>query len=292
MKFKKLRPIEIITLSYIVINLIIILGGWKKVINPHVHFPVFLGIGIVLLGINKWYEFKPYKWLMIVRDWYPVTLFVYLFEATSNLNRILFSDFIDPFFQRIDFWIFGNQPALVWGKVLDNYFWQELFHFAYFSYYLIPVLFIFVYLRDKELYLKLAFTITFTFFVCYLTYIFLPVIGGRWWEIMEGYPSLTTQYRYGIFTRIMAFIYSTTSHQGGAFPSSHVAVSIVANIIAFEYKKLVGWILVPVTILIAISTVHCHYHYFIDTIFGVLYGFGFYFLGLKLYRRMLKVEKS
>jgi membrane-associated phospholipid phosphatase len=264
--------------------------GWNRVIRPHVHFPVFFGIGLFVFSTSKWYELKPNKWLRIVRDWYPVLLFVYFFEATTNMNHIVFSDFIDPFFQKIDARLFGYQPALVWGKVLDNYFWQELFHFAYFVYYLIPVLFVFLYLKNRQLYAMFSFTVTFVFFVCYLTYIFLPVIGGRWWEIKEGFPSITTEYRYGVFTRMMAWIYRVSVHRGGAFPSSHVAISIVANIIAFEYKKLVGWILLPVTILLAIATVHCHYHYFIDTIFGVFYGIGFYFLGLKLYKYLLYRE--
>jgi membrane-associated phospholipid phosphatase len=288
MKIKNLRPLDIITLSYIALNLLLFLVGWKRIIRPHVHFPIFLGIGIFILFLCKLDDIKPSKSVKIMRDWFPLFLFVYFFEATSNVKHILFSNFLDHFFQQIDEWMFGYQPALVWGKVLDNYFWQELFHFAYFAYYLIPFLFVFLYLHDKKIFAKFAFTVSFVFYVCYLTYNFLPVIGGRWWEIMEGAEQLTTQYRYGPFTRIMAYIYRTTVHQGGAFPSSHVAVSIVANIIAFEYKKILGWIFLPITILLTISTVHCHYHYFIDTIFGVFYGFGFYYLGLKLYSYLQK----
>ncbi|MDY6915301.1 MAG: phosphatase PAP2 family protein, partial [Candidatus Cloacimonadota bacterium] len=120
----------------------------------------------------------------------------------------------------------------------------------------------------------------------YVTYMILPVIGGRWWEIMEGTEKLTTQMRHGIFTRIMALIYRGTTHQGGAFPSSHVAVAVVANLIAYFYNKKLGWSLFPLTFLLSISTVYCHYHYFIDTIFGLLYGIIFFFISIKLYGKL------
>lgn len=284
---RKYRPIDVITIFYILFNLVFMLFGWGKVIRPHVHFPIFAGIGIIIFLLTYVNENSP-KILRIFRDWYPLGLFVYFFETTSNLNQVIFPNFLDPFFQGIDKAIFGYQPALVWGKTLDNYFFQELLHFAYFAYYLIPLLFVFFYIKDRKLFHKFAYAISFVFYVCYITYIFLPVIGGRWWEIREGAEKLTTAMRYGPFTKIMALIYRGTTHQGGAFPSSHVAVAVVANFMAYLFNKKLGWIFLPITILLAIATVYCHYHYFIDTIFGLLYGVVFYAISIKTYDSMVK----
>ncbi|HCX72615.1 MAG TPA: hypothetical protein DHM37_02760 [Candidatus Cloacimonas sp.] len=284
---RKYRPIDVITISYVLFNLLFILLGWGKVINPHIHFPIYAGIGIIIFFITYINESSP-KILQILRDWYPLGFYVYFFETTSNLNQVIFPHFLDNFFQGIDQAIFGYQPAMVWGIALDNFFFQELFHFAYFTYYLIPIIFVFIYLKDKQLFHKFAYTISFVFYACYITYMFLPVIGGRWWEIMEGAEKLTTQMRYGVFTRIMALIYQGTSHQGGAFPSSHVAVAVVANRMAYLFNKKMGWIILPITILLSIATVYCHYHYFIDTIFGLIYGIAFYFVAIKTYDKLIK----
>jgi len=151
-------------------------------------------------------------------------------------------------------------------------------------------LFIYFYIKDKQAHAKYIFTLSFIFIFCTFTYYFLPVIGGRWWEIMENYRKLTIEYRYGVFTRVMAFIYRNTHHQGGAFPSSHVAIAIGANLSAFNFNKLLGWILLPITILLSISTVYCHYHYFIDTIFGVIYGISFYYIGNTLYKKLMEKQ--
>ena len=288
MKLKNYRPIDYLVTFYILFNLFFFIFGWAKIPNNYIHLTIFIGIGLFIFFINYFYKVSS-KIMGFIRDWYQMPLFIYFFESTTLFNRIIFPNFIDHFFQKIDAFIFGYQPALVWGKTLDNFFWQELFHFAYFSYYLIPVLFLVIYFKNRELYIRFAFVVTFVFFVCYVTYNFLPVIGGRWWEMKANYPVLTIQYRYGIFTRIMAAIYRGTTHQGGAFPSSHVAVALASNIFAFKFKKWLGWCLIPITFLLTIATVHCHYHYFIDTIFGVVYGLFFYYLGMKIYYKFHKV---
>jgi len=277
----KFRSIDILTFLYILINLLYIIFGWNRVHNPQIHFPVFLLIGIVIFILIK--TERKSVILRFLRDWYPVMAFLYFFEVTSALNNVIFPDFIDPFFQKLDFLIFGYQPALVWGTKLDSFWLQELMHFAYFCYYLmIPVLGFLLYFRKREAFHRFVFSISFLFYLCYLTFNVLPVIGGR---ALEGATALTTEYRYGIFTRIMAFIYNNTTHLGGAFPSSHVAVAVGVTISALRNEKWFGWILIPITILLSISTIYCHYHYFIDTIAGLFFGIGIYYFGLKIYKR-------
>ncbi|HHE37109.1 MAG TPA: phosphatase PAP2 family protein [Candidatus Cloacimonetes bacterium] len=282
----RFRPIDILTFLYILINLLYIIFGWKRVHNPHIHFPVFLMIGIVIYILIR--NEKHSGILSFLRDWYPVIAFTYFFEATSALNKVIFPDFLDPFFQKIDFHIFGYQPAIVWGIKLDYFWLQELMHFAYFCYYLmIPVLGFLLYFKKREAFHRFVFSISFLFYFCYLIFNILPVIGGR---ALEGATFLTTEYRYGIFTRIMALIYNNTAHLGGAFPSSHVAVAVGVTISALRDVKWFGWILIPISFLLSISTIYCHYHYFIDTVAGLFFGIGIYYLGLKIYGKYAEKE--
>ena len=276
----RLRPIDIITFIYIIFNLLFILFGWGKIRNPIIHFGAFTFIGIVILGLMI--TSHKSRFLQFIRDWYPMFVLTYFFEATSAMNLVIFHDFIDGFFQRIDFAIFGYQPARIWGIKFNDFFFQELFHFAYFSYYIMfPFLAFLLYFKHRKAFHHFVFIISFVFYICYITYNFLPVIGGRFWE---STLELTKIYRFGIFTTIMAFIYNITTHFGGAFPSSHVAMAVAVTISALRNERWLGYIYVPITILLSISTVYCHYHYFIDTIAGIAYGIGFYYLALKLYR--------
>ena len=248
--------------------------------NPVKHLTIFFLIMIFIALINRLHAKYPNRFWQIVRDWYAILFFLYFFEATSALNRIIFPDFLDAFFQKIDYFIFGYQPARVWGLMFNKWIISEILHLSYFSYYLMGIFYLAVYLRNQVKFRLYAFILTFVFFLCYLTFDILPVVGGR---NLPGMMELTQTYRYGPFTRIMAFIYNSSPHLGGAFPSSHVAIAVVVNISAFDFNRKLGWIILPVVTLLTISTVFCHYHYFIDTMFGLLYGIGFYFTGREIY---------
>ncbi|MDD3050770.1 MAG: phosphatase PAP2 family protein [Candidatus Cloacimonetes bacterium] len=219
----------------------------------------------------------------ILRDMYPVLLFGFFYSSASAVNRVIFPNYLDDFFQRIDFAIFGYQPAEVWGQLYDSFLVQELFHFAYFSYY--PMIFgvsLAFYIKDRQYFHKQIFMITFLFYSCYLIYMVLPVVGGR---ALPGLTELTKIYRYGPFTKIMAFIYNRSTHWGGAFPSSHVAVAMLISFTSFRLSKRLGYILVSISLLLSLSIVYCHYHYFIDAVFGILFSIIFFYLGAKVYEQ-------
>jgi len=288
---KKTRLIDIITILYSLINIIYIFFGWQNVHNPKVHFTAF---SLIFLGIiTLRYLSNKHESLIIrlIGEWYPVLLFGYFFEATSAVNKVVFRDYLDPFFQRIDFLLFGYQPAALWGQRFDNVILQELLHFAYFSYYLMIFgVTAYFYFKDMENFHRHIFLVSFLFYSCYIIYMILPVAGGR---ALPGLMELTTEYRYGIFTRIMAFIYEKTTHWGGAFPSSHVAVALIISYSSFKIKSWVGYSLLFISSLLTISTVYCHYHYFIDTIFGVFFSIIFFYLGKYIYSlKPVKVSKN
>ncbi len=277
----KLKLLDKFTIAYIFFNFVILGIGWARIHHPLKNLVVF-SIFLLILIFSRLYEDKN-KILKIIADLHPYLFFAFFFEATSSMNLVFFKDYIDPFFQKIDKFIFGYQPTIVWGRKLDNYFWQEWFHFAYFSYYpMIVGVGIWLYSKRKEDFYRFTFLVYFLFYLCYVTYIFLPVIGGRYYDMNM---QLTKEYRYGIFTKIMAFIYRNSPHKGGAFPSSHVAVALIVSLYSYRVKKILGSVLIFITFSLAIATVFCHYHYFIDTVFGIFYSILAYWLGLKIYRR-------
>ena len=283
---KKLNPVDTITLIYASIIDCFIIYGWSRIEHPLRQILLHFSIIILILGLTYLHgKFPKSKLVFFLRLSYPLVLYGYFFESVSHLNLLIFHDYIDGFFQKIDFSIFGYQPTLYWGTHFDTFFLQELFHFSYFSYYLmflILTITLFVKRKYEDLG-KFIFTLSFVFYICFLTYVILPVIGGRFYpEAME----LTKTLRYGIFTKIMAEIYIHSPHLGGAFPSSHVAIALVLMLSALKYEKKLGFVFIPITLLLSIATVYCHYHYFTDVLGGILYVIIFYPLSFKLYSKL------
>lgn len=275
----KLKLVDKLTLSYIFFSVFYILFGWQNVINPLeniLKLAIITGFLMVIILFSDKHHL-----LKLARSWYPLFIFGVFFDLTTFSNRVVFHNYLDPFFQYLDNLIFGYQPAIIWGTKLDNFFFQEFFHFAYFSYYfMIPALGIYYYQKRKSEFERYVVNISFIFIICNLTYNFLPVIGGRFWAETLA---LTKNFRYGLFTNIMAFIYNKTQHWGGAFPSSHVAVALTVFLSAQRQKlKVSYWLLIHIFIL-SISVVYCHYHYFVDIIGGIIYALIFFKLGNLLY---------
>ena len=57
---------------------------------------------------------------------------------------------------------------------------------------------------------------------------------------------------------------------GAAFPSSHVAASVVATGMALRYWRVVGLTLLPFTIGLTLAVVYGQFHYAVDALTGLL----------------------
>jgi len=290
MKKKGLLPIDLISFGFILFKLLYLFFGRHRVEEAWLHLTILTLIVIAIVVVITIHNRRS-GWLIdFLRNWYPLILFTYFFELSTKVNLVIFPEYLDPFFMRIDRFIFGYQPVLVWREALNHILISELFYFAYFSYYIVvPGMAFLTYFKKRECFERYVFILSFVFYICYITYAILPVMGGKY---LLGVPAWITSYEGGPFQHIMAFIYRSSAHSGAAFPSSHVAVSVVVNLAALQYFRKLGYWLIPLTILLSISTVYCHYHYFIDTVFGLFYGVGFYFAGASLFAYLKRVMVS
>ena len=286
-----LSAIDVITLAYISWILLYMLAGLSQLREPLVHIPAMLSIGVMILflawlhrNLDETKYPGRYQALSLLRALYPVTLFGYFFTSGYVFNRIIFSNWLDPFFMNIDLRLFGYLPSMKWGTQFDHWAISEIFHFAYFCYYpMILGLPLYLYFKKPEGFKELIFNLSFVFYLCYFIYSLLPVIGGRFIpEAME----LTRTYRAGPFTHIMAFIYRHSHHLGGAFPSSHVGVAIVLTVAALRHVRKLGYLFVVISLFLSVATVYCHYHWFIDAVCGIFIGVGGYYLANYCHRKL------
>lgn len=92
-----------------------------------------------------------------------------------------------------------------------------------------------------------------------------------------------------IFSRIVLFIY----HQDmpiNCFPSLHVSGSVLANLCTLNANKKIGLIMIPITILIILSTLFIKQHFVFDVIGGIVLAIGTYLLVFKLDYKKLKKQ--
>lgn len=284
-----LSAIDIITLVYCGWILLYMSLGISHAKDAYRHLPTYLGVIMIVLLMAWWHRTlqpgsKAHRILSFVRGLYPVSLFGYFFISSYSVNQIIFHDWLDPFFMGIDYKIFGYYPSLDWGIKFNHWFTSELFHFAYFCYYpMIGGLPLYLYFKKPKAFKELIFNLTFTFYMCYFIFSIIPVIGARYFpEAME----ITQTYRAGLFTHIMVFIYRTSTHLGGAFPSSHVAIALVLTVAALRHTKYMGYVFVVISFFLSLGTVYCHYHWFIDAIAGIFAGVGGYYLAIGVHKKL------
>lgn len=103
------------------------------------------------------------------------------------------------------------------------------------------------------------------FYLCFVGYILVPAAGPRY-ALAEAYrmPLEGT----AITDFIRSFVATAENLQWDCFPSGHTAVTLVVLWYAFREERTVSCLLLPIAVLLLISTIYCRYHYVIDLIAG------------------------
>jgi membrane-associated phospholipid phosphatase len=222
--------------------------------------------------------------LDLARHFYPILCFVWFFTESGWINRMFFKDYLDPMAIRWDQALFGFQPSILFVQSLHWVAVSELFYAAYFSYYLMigGVAFA-LFLRNRRQFDHFIAVVSFVFYVCYLLFIFLPVIGPRvFFHTVNGYTLPEEFMRFapaqaypeylprGLFSQLVRWIYRVVESPGGTLPSSHVAVALCTAYFSFRYLRPIRYVHLLFAVLLCLSTVYCRYHYAVDVLTGAL----------------------
>ena len=256
------------------------------------HAAAVIAVHLLIQAHAKW----PRNGLLILlRHFYPIMLYPPFYAETGLLNRMFIPGYLDEFFIRLEDQMFGFQPSIAFMEKLPYLPVSELFYASYFSYYVMIVgVGLLLYLKNERCFLHYISTVSFVFYVCYLIYIFLPVVGSRvFYASVPDFPAQTTwgffplpyprAVESGPFFHIMAFIYAYVESPGAAFPSSHVAVAMVTLYFSWLYRLRVRHVHVALVGLLCAATVYCRYHYVVDVLAGALTALVLLPIGERLY---------
>lgn len=264
----RLFPTEVVIISYLIITGFLILVYHSRLQHIQRHLSFRIGMILVIYIISLRHKKNPSnKIIELVRFMLPFLMLVYLYPETDYLNNLFFRKNLDPFFSGLEYRIFSTQPALLFAAKLPSDTVAELMYFGYFSYYFmifgIPLLIF--YKKDMQLGNKVSFIIICAFLIYYLIFIIVPVGGPQFFFEKTDGP-LPRGYLFGPLIHI---IDKYGERPTAAFPSSHVGICMLLLWAAFRYYRKILPVLIPVSLLLILSTIYLRAHYIIDVIAAV-----------------------
>jgi len=204
-----------------------------------------------------------------LHDVYPILLLIALYASLDILNgggRVAIHDAV---VQRWEQALFGGQPSRDWWRAQPSAFWSIVLHGAYFSYYFVILAPTVVLLgrAARAPLRRFVFAVMVTFVVCYLVFIFFPVAGPYY-----AFSPPNGAFVDNVAARLVYAVLAQGSTFGAAFPSSHVAASVAATIVAWTASRRLGIVLAIATALLTVGVVYCQMHYAVDAVAGLLVG--------------------
>jgi membrane-associated phospholipid phosphatase len=206
--------------------------------------------------------------LGLLGEFYPLLALFPLYSALGLLNQAAGRSH-DTAVMAWEEAIFGGQPALRWSEAMPWPWLSGLLHAAYLSYYAIVAgapLGLWIAGRRAAARRTLALEML-TFYLCYLAFLAFPVAGPRYLFPLPDNAALSQP-----VARLAHRLVAEGSAWGTAFPSSHVAVAVVASGSALQAWRALGAPLAAAAVLLALGTVYGQFHYGVDAAAGAALG--------------------
>lgn len=280
------KRIDITFISYVLLSSIMILFSWSQ--NPYSLEILFIRIWMVLavIGLLFWTQKTTNSLVHLIRESYPIILSGYFYSETVFYNKLFFSN-LDPYLEKLEFWIFGFQPSTEFSAYFSHKLMAELMYFGYFSFYLLILGFVlYFFFKRKEFFLEAIFKLSTSLYIFYLIFSIFPSAGPQFYF---SAPQNLLPDAY-IFDEIMHFIQKTAEQPTGAFPSSHVGISLIFLILSRKKAPLFYKMALPFVLFLILSTVYIKAHYAIDVLGGLLIAPFVLYLSDFLYQLPISIQ--
>jgi len=194
----------------------------------------------------------------------------------------LFLDNLDPVFIKLDAFFTEPQPSLLFSSYFSNSFFSEIMYFGYFSFYLLILGFVlYTFFKKRTIFLETIFILSTSLYIFYFIFGLFPSAGPQFYF---SFPENSLPDAY-FFDKVMHFIQRNGEQPTGAFPSSHVGISIIILILLRKkVSHLIYKIAFPFVITLILSTVYIKAHYLVDVIAGIICAPIIYHISSILYK--------
>lgn len=289
--------LEWVIVAYMAITLVIVLFCYTKLQNPD--SMVWGRVRVVSLTVGLWaaYRFVPCRMMLFVRVLVEMLMLGWWYTDTYSINS-LFAN-LDHVVASCEQWLFGCQPALLFAQRFSHPVVSEFLEISYVAYY--PIIFavcLFYFFNRYKEFGRCCFVIMASFFSFYLFFDLVPVAGPMYYypaigldNVAKGvfpavgdyfcnnlYMMKAPGWADGIGYQLIADVHGG-ERPTGAFPSSHIGLSVVSAILAAKTRnKTLFLSVLPFCVGICFATVYIRAHYAIDAIVGLFAGFALYAL--------------
>jgi PAP2 superfamily protein len=266
MAVKKLTPLDRWTLGYVVVATLALGLSFSDDTIPHWQYLAAahtMLVGLVLLAPYARDDGPVGRFL---GDWYPMLLLAGLYGEIGVLT--LDAGFQnDLAVQHLETAVFGSQVSYRWIREMPVPWLSAVLHSCYLAYYAIlyaaPLGLWFSGRREAARHAILGVMIT--FYLCYVVFLFYPVAGPRYaFDLPHNAATAVGP------ARLAQWLLDRGDSWGAAFPSSHVAASVVATGFALRYWRPLGFALLIPTAGLVLAVVYGQFHYGVDALSGLL----------------------
>ncbi|HEY4950256.1 MAG TPA: phosphatase PAP2 family protein, partial [Candidatus Acidoferrales bacterium] len=203
------------------------------------------------------------------RHWYALAIYIFFFEELQGLVHAIFPGWFDGWLISFDYNFAGVHPA-AWLGLFANPALNDFMQFSYMTYFLFLVILpAILYAQGKRAaFWTVMVSTAIAHYSVYVIAVLLPVESPYFALASLNLPPLAG----GPFTTVIEFIEGFGRVHGAAFPSAHVAGSMVALLAARRYKPWLFWICLPFFLSMCVATVYGRYHYVADVLAGIVVG--------------------
>ena len=309
---KGLLPLEWVMLGYMAVTVITMLFTYTKLVNPEEMLWGRLRVLAMTAALWAVYRMAPCRITKIVRIMAQIALLAWWYPDTYEINRMFHN--LDHIFAGWEQELFGCQPALLFAKAMPWAVVSELMSMGYFMYYpMIAVIVLYYFFCRYYEAERASFVVLASFFIYYVIYIFVPVVGPTFYfdavgvrDIAQGiFPAMgdyfnshsnclpTPGYTDGIFYQLVEDAKAAGERPTAAFPSSHVGVSTVIMLLGWHTgKHKLVYAMLPFYIFLCLATVYIQAHYLIDAVAGLVSGIVLYFALMAVSKHMTENNSS
>ncbi|HXX18024.1 MAG TPA: phosphatase PAP2 family protein [Candidatus Acidoferrum sp.] len=260
---------EWVTFAYLAWLCTIIAMFHRNVAHAPRTFAVHLAIAVVLVALVRSAARSQSVIVQFARHWYPLPLYIFFFEELGGLVHAIFPGWSDRWLIAFDYNFAGVHPS-VWLARFASPALNDFMQFAYMTYFLyLVVLPLVLYMRKERLAFWTVMAATaVAHYSVYVISVFVPVESPYY-----SLAALNAQPLPGGYcTALVDLIERFGRVHGAAFPSAHVAGSMVAILASWRYRRWLFWICLPFFVSMCVATVYGRYHYVADVLAGIAVG--------------------
>jgi len=264
----------LIAMAFMLVAAALALGGEIRFLQASVALPA--AMALIVTWTKAWQ--RPGEWgsevRHILRDWVPFLLITFIYENMHDVaGQIMNFDAAARLYE-LDVAIFGVEPTL-WAQAMHSPLLTDVFAVSYALYFAQPlfIMFLLSMWDMRREFRSMALSLTIAFILGFIGYVFLPTSPPRYF-IEHLFTDPVRLQGLFVFQRLQGAWDSLSVVSGGAFPSLHVALSTVALIYAFRFRRLnktcriVWYAYIPLVTSLWFSTVYLRHHWVMDIFAG------------------------